>query len=338
MWVLSIPVRPGAVRVLRAGPLLPRRLALAVGVVVVVLSHQPRVGPAQAGADLGDGGGGDDQHGEEGQGDHQGPDRPRSDQGGQRAGGQVAHHASAGEHALEGLVHTGHARGQVGDAGHGHGQHDQADRDPPVVPMLRGMAEAADRADQQHDRQDQRGPAEGASTDVVDHGAVAGGAAQAPPLHRADHQGQDHQQQTGAVASVLRGDPDIAADLAHTGADRGREGHPERAQGADQEGLLRRLWLHGLLPPRARRAAGGPGAAGALRRGALRGTGGLRLALARGGSTGRHARYRIAAWRRSPGATQDRPGQRGRSHGPRAAGLRPPAPPGRSSDGGAASG
>ena len=171
--------------------------------------------------------------------------------GGQRGGGEEAEHAARPAQAVEALGDGGLAADDVGQAAAGEGHDEEADADPVVAAAVVGLAEQPEGADEQHERQQQGHPAEGAVDDAVDR--VREPAPEAPPGEGGDEDAEREVEQGGAVAALLRGEvADVVADPADPGAHHVADAQPGAGHHPHQPGLLR---LDGGQLPGARGSA-----------------------------------------------------------------------------------
>ena len=244
---------------------MPVAVVVVAVLVLQVDAHEVFVGAAQPAGDRAEGRGGDDQQGGKGE---QAVDGQRDGgvDGGQRGGGQVAEHAAGTAQPVEPVGDGRFPADDVGEAGAGERHDQEADADPVVAAAVDGLAEQPEGADKQHQRQQQRHPAEGAVDDAVDH--VREPALESPPGEGGDEHAEGQVEQGCAVAAVLgREVADVVADPADARPDDVGDAQPGAGHNPDQPGLL---GFDGgqLAGARGARCSGGLGGFGCSRAGA----------------------------------------------------------------------
>jgi hypothetical protein len=237
-----------------------------VDIAVVVLevhSHQVLIGCPQAPRDGGEWCCRHDEQRDEGQQSVQGH-RHRSMDGGQRGCRQEAQHAACLAQAVESLGNGRLAANDMGQPATREGHDQEADPHAVVAAAVGRLAEQPHSANEQHERQHQRHPAESA----VDHGVdgIREPAPEAPPGKSGDENGQCEIEQGGPVTAVFRCEvTDVVADPPHSTADQVANSEPGTTQNPQQPRLP---GFDGGKLARARRSAGCPAPAGFGRRGA----------------------------------------------------------------------
>jgi hypothetical protein len=207
--------------------------------------------------------------------------------GGQRGGCQESQHATGLPQPVEALADCRLAAHDVRDAAAGKRHDEEADAHAVVSAAVYRLPEQPAGAHEEHERQDQRHPAESA----VDHGvdSVREPAAKTPPGEGGDEDRQGQVEQGGPVTAVLGCEvADVLADPANSPAHQMADALPGPAGHPQQPGLP--VFDGGKLARAG--AAGRSGPAGFGRRGAAAACRCARFTAGgtfwRGGSTSGH--------------------------------------------------